>query len=55
MPEIDETKIGLTGSPTRVKNTFTPERMANGVYITGNTAAEIAARLLDKLADAKAL
>ena len=25
LPEIDETKIGLKGSPTRVKKSFTPD------------------------------
>ena len=30
MPDMDTTKIGLKGSPTRVKATFTPKRQASG-------------------------
>lgn len=49
---IDEDKIGLDGSPTRVKQSFVPERTAHGVFIEG-TAKQQAARLVDELRNAK--
>lgn len=49
---IDTGKIGLKGSPTRVKATFTPQRTANGITLEG-TPQQMAAGLLDKLADSK--
>ena len=55
LPEIDTTKIGLKGSPTKVKRTFTPQRSANGVYISADTANQVAQNLLDKLVEAKIL
>lgn len=54
-PNIDTTKIGLKGSPTKVKATFTPKRTANGVTIEGNSPADVAVSLLDKLTEAKVL
>ena len=54
-PDIDTTKIGLKGSPTKVKATFTPKRTATGVNIEGNSPAEMAGSLIDKLAEAKVL
>lgn len=51
---IDKTKIGLKGSPTKVKATFTPQRTANGVPIEG-TPQQMASELLDCLAAAKIL
>lgn len=54
-PDIDVAKIGLKGSPTRVKATFTPKRSASGVTIGGNTPAEMADSLIEKLAEAKVL
>lgn len=54
-PGIDTTKIGLKGSPTKVKATFTPKRTATGVLIEGNSPAEMAASLIGKLAEAKVL
>lgn len=51
---IDTTKIGLKGSPTKVKATFTPQRTANGVNIEGD-AKTMAAGLLDQLTEAKVL
>ncbi len=55
LPEIDHTKIGLKGSPTKVKKTFTPKREANGVFIEGETAEQAAENLVQKLLDAKIL
>lgn len=51
---IDTTKIGLKGSPTKVKATFTPQRTASGVNIEGD-AKTMAAALLDKLTESKIL
>ncbi len=51
---IDTTKIGLKGSPTKVKATFTPQRTANGVNIEGD-APVMAATLIDKLTESKIL
>lgn len=53
--DADTTKMGLKGSPTKVKATFTPQRTANGVTIEGNSPIEIADSLIDKLVDAKIL
>lgn len=54
-PDIDTTKIGLKGSPTKVKATFTPQRTANGVTIEGTGPIEMADNLIGKLVDAKIL
>ena len=53
MPDIDAAKIGLKGSPTKVKATFTPKRTANAVYIEGETAGAQADALVAKLREAK--
>ena len=55
LPASDTSKMGLKGSPTKVKATFTPKRTANGVRIEGNSPADTAKTLLDKLAEAKIL
>lgn len=47
--EIDKNKIGLKGSPTRVKKTFTPDISKNGEIISADTAEEAAEKLVDKL------
>ena len=54
IPGADTTKMGLKGSPTKVKSTFTPQRTATGVYLEG-TPAEMASALVGKLVDAKVL
>ena len=51
---IDTTKIGLKGSPTKVKATFTPKRTATGVRIEGGPQ-KMAASLLDCLKESKVL
>lgn len=51
---VDTAKIGLKGSPTKVKATFTPQRTANGVTIEGDPSTQ-AASLLDQLTAAKIL
>lgn len=55
LPDSDTSKMGLKGSPTKVKATFTPKRTANGVRIEANSPADTAKALLDKLAEAKIL
>lgn len=51
---LDEAKIGLKGSPTRVQKSFVPERRAEGVFIEG-TAQEKARGLKEQLTEAKLL
>lgn len=55
LPDADTTKMGLKGSPTKVKATFTPQRTANGVTIEGKSPKETAVLLIDQLAAAKIL
>ena len=49
---IDASKIGLKGSPTKVKKSFVPERCAHGMFIEG-APKEKAHHLLEELHDAK--
>lgn len=55
LPNADTAKMGLKGSPTRVKATFTPKRTANCVSIGGASPKETADRLIDMLTEAKIL
>ena len=55
LPDSDTTKMGLKGSPTKVKATFTPKRNANCMNIEGNSPAETAGTLIDRLTEAKVL
>ena len=55
LPDADVSKMGLKGSPTKVKATFTPKRTACGVMIEGTTPGEIANTLISKLTDGKIL
>lgn len=55
MPDTDTTKIGLKGSPTRVKATFTPKRQASGEIIEIIDPKETAKSLVSKLLEAKLL
>lgn len=55
MPDTDITKIGLKGSPTRVKATFTPKRQASGEIIEVKNPKETAKNLVCKLLEAKLL
>lgn len=52
--DMDVTRIGLKGSPTRVKSTFVPERTTKGMRVEGSprVMAEI---LLDQLEHSKVL
>ncbi len=54
-PDIDTSKIGLKGSPTKVKATFTPKRTATGVKIEGHSPAQVASSLIEHLTEAKVL
>lgn len=51
---LDEGKIGLKGSPTRVQRSFVPECRAEGVFIEG-TVQEKAQGLKQQLVEAKLL
>lgn len=47
MPDIDTARIGLKGSPTKVKKTFTPTITKNGVRIAEESAGKSARRLFE--------
>ena len=53
--DIDTSKIGLKGSPTRVKSTFTPKRKASGEVIEVYNPREVAKNLVKNLVEAKLL
>lgn len=55
LPELDVTKIGLKGSPTRVRKTFTPPRKDSGIKIQESTDRESALKFIEKLVVAKLL
>lgn len=46
---IDSTRIGLKGSPTKVKKTFTPEVKTGGIKIHEETGADSAKKLFASL------
>lgn len=48
MPGFDPAQVGLKGSPTRVKKTFTPQRQYKGTMLPG-TPAEAAKTLYGKI------
>lgn len=49
LTEIDSTRIGLKGSPTKVKKTFTPPVKTGGVTIKEDSGAASAKKLIEKL------
>lgn len=49
LADIDKTRIGLKGSPTHVKKSFTPDRKQGGMIVKGETDAEVAAKLAELL------
>lgn len=53
LSDIDPTKIGLKGSPTRVKKTFVPPRRKSGIQIKEETGRDSALNLVEKLVEAK--
>lgn len=52
MPDIKEERVGLNGSPTKVKKTFVPQKSLDGVKIENVPAAEGARQLFKMLNDA---
>ncbi|MCR6546383.1 electron transfer flavoprotein subunit beta/FixA family protein [Dehalobacterium formicoaceticum] len=53
LSDLDPTKIGLKGSPTRVKKTFVPVKRESGVKIKEETDRDTALKLIEKLVEAK--
>ena len=53
--KIDPEKIGLKGSPTKVKRSFTPELKKAGVVLSGDDPGAMGAKLMGMLRDAKIL
>lgn len=53
MPEIEVERLGLKGSPTRVKKTYTPSVMKEGLIIEGKDADTAVKELVDALENAK--
>ncbi|MCI9105867.1 MAG: electron transfer flavoprotein subunit beta/FixA family protein, partial [Lachnospiraceae bacterium] len=53
LPELIPEKLGLKGSPTKVKKTFVPSVRKAGVMILGGDASGKVSELLDKLTEAK--
>lgn len=52
LPDIDQTKIGLKGSPTHVKSSFVPERKTGGVVIQEADEEASAKKLFTMLSEA---
>ena len=50
-PDMEKTRIGLKGSPTRVRKTFTPDHKKNGILLREETDEASAAKLADILSD----
>ncbi len=55
LAEIDRSRIGLKGSPTRVKKTFVPQKRKSGLMINEGSAAASARKLAELLSGAGAL
>lgn len=53
MPEIDQTQIGLKGSPTRVRKTYTPSVTKEGLIIEGKETPEAVSELVEALEKVK--
>jgi len=51
--EVNEKRLGLKGSPTQVRKTFTPPQRTQGVIIQMDTARESVGELIKKLSEAK--
>lgn len=52
LADIDTARIGLKGSPTKVKKTFVPQKKTGGVVVAEETAEESAKKLFKLLNDA---
>ena len=55
IPDIDLTRCGLKGSPTKVRKTFTPVKNKNCVMVNEGEVEVSAVKLVDLLVDAKVL
>ena len=55
LPDIDVSRIGLKGSPTRVKRTFVPSRQKNGIVLKDLSAADAAAKLTGMLHESEVI
>ncbi len=55
LPGIDMARCGLSGSPTKVRSTYTPIREKKGLILRGMSAAEAAKNLVDEVVAAKLL
>ena len=55
IPNIDLTRCGLKGSPTKVRKTFTPVKNKNCVMVNEGEVEVSAVKLVDLLVDAKVL
>lgn len=55
IPGLDLTRTGLSGSPTKVKRTFVPQRKADGIKIQEATIEESAKKLVWLLGDANVI
>lgn len=53
LPELDPARLGLKGSPTKVKKTFVPPVHSTGVRVEGKDAGEQVGNLLKLLSEAK--
>ena len=51
--DLDLTRTGLKGSPTKVRRTFTPSHGKESVAVRGETAQEMAACLVEHLTSAR--
>lgn len=49
----EQERLGLNGSPTKVKKTFTPDQTKNGVIISDEAGTDAAMKLAAMLSDAK--
>lgn len=52
LTDLDPTRIGLKGSPTKVKKTFVPKRNKNGIMIQESSGSEAAVVLFGLLSEA---
>lgn len=52
LADIDSARIGLKGSPTKVKKTFVPPRKSGGIKIEEETGADSAKKLFSLMSDA---
>jgi len=55
LPTINLEQVGLKGSPTKVKNTFVPQKKTGGIKIQQETNEESAKKLFQLMSDAKIL